>query len=628
MARISAADPAGLGRGALTRRLPVFGQAASTPPAVTPFEIPEGMSAPRFLLRVLLSAKRLTVPAAVFSMAHQIGEAIVPVIAGAAIDRALATGAGMPLVFWLLVLGANFLMLSLSFRFAAQMTDRAAEIVQHRLRATLSRSILHPEGGAARGPGGEVVSTMTNDVARVGMLGLTVYPIGELAGVVFIAVSLLVIHWPLGVVVLVGAPLAVLLMGRFSRRYAAASREYQTLLAGAVGRATDLVTGYRVIKGVRAEAEATRRYREASTLTRDGAYRSVGALGRYLTGSDALSGAFIAGIAGLAGWYAISGELSVGGLIAAVGLAQALLPPMRMLTGNAVPLWAAGVASSGRMLEQHRAAAASAESSAEEREEADLQDAAQQDAGRQDAGRQGADRQDEPRRQDERSGDTPAPGPSGAPPELLLSVPGHEPIRVEPGALVGLRADDATAARIAHALLHPNHGTGIRVRVDGEPADRLADAEYRASITVGSHHAVLFSGSIAENLDPAAGGGDRIRRAVAAAACEDFLDVAGGMDASAGEMGNRFSGGQRQRLALARALAADAPVLVLHDPTIAVDSVTEARIASRIPDARRGRSTILIASSPALLNACERVVDIRGTSIRDTDIHDTEEVGS
>ena len=77
-------------------------------------------------------------------------------------------------------------------------------------------------------------------------------------------------------------------------------------------------------------------------------------------------------------------------------------------------------------------------------------------------------------------------------------------------------------------------------------------------------------------------------------------------------MGNRFSGGQRQRLALARALACGAPVLVLHDPTTAVDSVTEAVIASRLPDVRRGRSTIVVASSPALLAMCDRVVDLRG----------------
>lgn len=76
-------------------------------------------------------------------------------------------------------------------------------------------------------------------------------------------------------------------------------------------------------------------------------------------------------------------------------------------------------------------------------------------------------------------------------------------------------------------------------------------------------------------------------------------------------MGKSLSGGQRQRLALARALAGDAPVLVLHDPTTAVDSVTEAAIASRLYAIRQCRSTILITSSPAMLGICDRIVDLR-----------------
>ncbi len=92
-----------------------------------------------------------------------------------------------------------------------------------------------------------------------------------------------------------------------------------------------------------------------------------------------------------------------------------------------------------------------------------------------------------------------------------------------------------------------------------------------------------------------------------AAACDDF---AADLDLPVGEDGNRLSGGQRQRIALARALASDAPVLVLHDPTTAVDPVTEHAIAVRLRDVRADRATLLIASSPALLGRCDRVVDL------------------
>lgn len=553
-------------------------QAGPHPPVVPQF--PFRATPARFLLTVLFSVKRLTIPAAVLAVLWQIGEALVPVIAGTAIDQALDTGDATQLVLWLGVLAVNFLVLSLAFRFSAQLTARATELVQHRLRVTLSRRVLHPAGGSARAPDGGLVSTMTNDVARMGMLGLAVFPTGELAGVVFIAMSLLLIHPPLGIAVLIGAPVAVWLMGTLSGRYARASRTYQNLLADTVGQATDLVTGYRVIKGIRAEAEATRRYRTTSAETLDGAYRSVGVLGRFLAGSDTVSGVFIAAVASLAGWYAIEGQLSVGGLIAAVGLSLVLLQPMQMLTGSAVPIWAAAVASSGRILDL-------------------LTDAPGPGSG-------------EP--SDSLSGAATAPS-------VEVSIPAHGMLRVvqvKPGELVGVHADDRTAADLVDTFLHPS-SVAVSVRIDGTPAAQIDPAVYRARVVVAPHHVTLFSGTITENLTTPGARPALRDTALSAAACEDFLTGAGGLDGQIGEMGGRLSGGQRQRLALARALATDAPVLVLHDPTTAVDSVTETTIASRLRQIRQGRSTILIASSPALMGVCDRIIDLR-----DRDAHDQE----
>lgn len=148
--------------------------------------------------------------------------------------------------------------------------------------------------------------------------------------------------------------------------------------------------------------------------------------------------------------------------------------------------------------------------------------------------------------------------------------------------------------------------------VDGHAADGLDYAEYRSRVLVSPHNVALFSGSIADNLDQVTTPELR-ERVIHAASCEDFTDAADAADATdaTGEMGAQLSGGQRQRLALVRALGADAPVLVLHDPTTAVDSVTEQAIASRIAGVRTGRTTVLVASSPELLGACDRVVDVR-----------------
>lgn len=587
----SGGDRAGLGRGPLTRWLPVLWQAPARPPAAVPFPVGAATTPAGFTRRVVLSCRRLTVPAAVFAIAHQVGEALVPVVMGLAIDRALETGDPVQLIAWLLVLGLVFLGLALSARFAAQLTALAAQLVQHRLRSTLSTSVLHRPDRTVRESDGAILSTTTTDVTRLATgVGLGVHPVGELAGIAFVAVALVMIHWPLGLAVALGAPVVVWLMGALSGPFSRSRRTYQALLAKTVGRATDLVAGYRVVKGVRAEDEAAERYRRASREALAGAERNIGSLGVYLAGSNTISGVFVAGVAGLAGFFALNGQITIGELIAAAGLTQALIPPLTMLTANAGAAWAGALASGGRVLDLLTEATPAPASSSSSPDRAH-----------------------------------PAPVATLAPvPTVELCVPEHELVRIEPGEMVGLRTDDRTAAGIAGALLDPyaardaGRVTAVQVTVDGVAARQVDRAAYRSRVVVSPHVATLFSGTIAENVDLPDGPPDLRAAAVRAAACDDFVAAApDGIDSQVGENGNRLSGGQRQRVALARALASDAAVLVLHDPTTAVDSVTEAAIADRLRDVRNGRSTVVIASSPTLLGACDRVVELHPTGDRD-----------
>ncbi|WP_328688671.1 ABC transporter ATP-binding protein/permease [Streptomyces phaeochromogenes] len=569
--RFSGADTAGLGRGPLTRRLPVLLLAPAEPLGAGPFESGPGTTPGRFLLRVIFSVRRISVPAMLLAIVWQVGESAVPLVMGLAIDRAVATGDEGQLVLWLGVLVALYVALTSAARLSLRLTAHAVQVLQHRLRGTLSTGVLHPVGGTARAPGGNVVSVMTSDVARLSnAVILTIIPVSRITAIGFIAVSLLATHWLLGLVVLFGAPVAVWSMGVLSERLSRDTREYQGLLASTVGQATDLVAGYRVIKGMRAEAEATSRYRQASQETLVGARRNAGLLGRFLVGSGVVSGTFVATVVGLAGWFAVDGQLSIGGLITAVGLAQALLPQIQAIASTSVPNLAGARASSVRVLDV-------------------LRDNAASTAGPDDTTRREVT----------------------ALPELDVVVPSISgpgmTIRVEPGELVGVRADDRTAARVVEALLDPRPEGGVEARLDGIAARELSPVEYRARVTVAPHRVTLFSGTLRDNVAVIAGAPQRVDAAVRAAACDDF---AADLDVPVGEGGNRLSGGQRQRVALARALASDAPVLVLHDPTTAVDSVTEHTIAGRLRGVRAGRSTLLIASAPALLAACDRVVEL------------------
>jgi ABC-type multidrug transport system fused ATPase/permease subunit len=132
----------------------------------------------------------------------------------------------------------------------------------------------------------------------------------------------------------------------------------------------------------------------------------------------------------------------------------------------------------------------------------------------------------------------------------------------------------------------------------------------RGHILVSTTDPRLFTGHLRDELDPGhVQGDDRIEEALYTAAAEDILDsLPDGLDSRIEERGRSFSGGQRQRLALARALLADPEVLVLDQPTSAVDAHTETRIAERLREARTGRTTIVMTASPLMLDRADRVV--------------------
>ena len=100
-----------------------------------------------------------------------------------------------------------------------------------------------------------------------------------------------------------------------------------------------------------------------------------------------------------------------------------------------------------------------------------------------------------------------------------------------------------------------------------------------------------------------------IRQALYAACAEDIVEaLPDGLDAQVAEAGREFSGGQQQRLRLARALLADPEVLILVEPTSAVDAHTEARIAERLATARAGRTTVVCTTSPLVLDRADQVI--------------------
>jgi ABC-type multidrug transport system fused ATPase/permease subunit len=158
---------------------------------------------------------------------------------------------------------------------------------------------------------------------------------------------------------------------------------------------------------------------------------------------------------------------------------------------------------------------------------------------------------------------------------------------------------------------------------DGLPLKAIALDEIRARILVADHDSYLFAGTLRELLRIRDGLDDgELRGALRAASAEDVVDaLPDGLDTPIGARARTLSGGQRQRVRLARALLAEPEVLILIDPTSAVDAHTEARIAERLREARAGLTTVVIATSPLLLGRVETVAHLRAGRVVEVGRH-------
>jgi putative ABC transport system ATP-binding protein len=523
----------------------------------------------REVLRRSIAGQRGPVAlASLLTACHQGGEALVPVVIGVVIDQAVAGGSVPTLLVWLVVLGVLFAGLSTSYRLGARFGERAAERAAHELRLDVGRRVLHPGGGAEAGNlAGELVSIGTSDAKRVGQLnGILPFGVAGLAGLLVSAIVLLTMSIPLGLLVLLGTPPMLYLAHVVGKPLERRSEAEQERSAFASGIATDLVAGLRVLKGVGAERAAVDRYRRTSQDSLRATLRAARAQAWHNGALLALTGIFIAVVALVGGNLAAAGDISVGDLVAAVGLAQYLITPFSIFSWVNGEL-AQGRASAGRIADVLNAPPAVGEGTAT------------------------------------------LPDPAAG--HVRLSALSRGALRdvdfeARPGELLGVVATDPAAATdLLDCLGRAADPAGGSVSVDSVDLSTVDPSRVREVVLVAAHDADLFAGTVAENVEP----GPRVAEAISAAAVDEVASaLPDGVATAVTERGRSLSGGQRQRVALARALAADAPVLVLHDPTTAVDTVTEARIAAGLAELRRGRTTILVTTSPALLAATDRVV--------------------
>ncbi|MGV9224456.1 thiol reductant ABC exporter subunit CydD [Streptomyces albogriseolus] len=183
---------------------------------------------------------------------------------------------------------------------------------------------------------------------------------------------------------------------------------------------------------------------------------------------------------------------------------------------------------------------------------------------------------------------------------------------VAPGETVALvgpsGAGKSTLLSTALGFVRPDAG---RVSVGAADLTGLDLAEWHRRVAWVPQRPHLYAGTIAENVRLARPDADdaAVRRALRDAGALDFVDaLPHGAGTMLGEDGAGLSAGQRQRLALARAFLADRPVLLLDEPTAALDGATEAEVVAAVRRLAEGRTVLLVVHRPALLAVADRVV--------------------
>lgn len=527
--------------------------------------IPDHRSAIRLLIWLAVRAWPTLTFGVLAGVVWMVAQALMPAVIGRAIDVGLTARDPAALTNWGLVLLALGLVQAVAgvvrhrcavynWQSASYRTIQLTVDQANRLGAALPRRVA----------AGEVVSIGTSDVEHIGgAVDILARGAGAVVAIVTVTVILLSTSVPLGLVVLLGVPVLMATVGLLIRPLHRQQQAYRDAEGKLTTRAGDIVAGLRVLRGVGGEPVLSGRYRSESQALRADGVRVARVESLLEAAQVLLPGMFVVLVTWLGARFALRGEISVGQLVAFYGYAAFLVTPLRTITELIDKLIRGHVAARRvvRLL-----------------------------------GLVG-DLTDPPR---------PVSLPDG--PGELVDVDSQ--VVVRPGRFTALATTDPTeAVTIADRLGRYVDGAGD-VTLHGVPLRDVALATVRQRILVVDNDAHLFTGPLRAELDPHDSGDEAaLHAALAAAGATDIVEsLPDGLDSVVAERGREFSGGQQQRLRLARALVADPEILVLVEPTSAVDAHTEARIAANLSAARAGRTTLVCTTSPLVLGRADEVI--------------------
>jgi ABC-type multidrug transport system fused ATPase/permease subunit len=441
-------------------------------------------------------------------------------------------------------------------------------------------------------PTGDVVATVSSDAMHIGHVFDTS---GRFAGAVvsYLVVSVIVLNTSvaLGLIVLIGVPVLVFALTPIVRPLQRRQRAQREALGKLTSLGADTVVGLRVLRGIGGERVFVDRYRQRSETVQEAGIRLATTFSYLDAALVLLPGMFLVALTWVGSRLVAGGTVAPGDLVALYGFAFFLLIPVRT-AGEMTFIVTRAVIAARRVLKVLTI----------EREVVDHS------------------------------------------PMIMSVQPGHAPLNrhdhgtkddgvvltdetsglaIRAGELTMLVSDrPAETAAIADRLGRLVPGNGVAI--GGVPLHDMPVTEVRSRIVVSDPEPMLFTGTLRGALDPAGRHHDaELLSALQTVAAGDVLEsLREGLDGIIDERARSLSGGQRQRVALGRVLLRQPEILVLIEPTSAVDAHTEAAIAANLRAVRADRTTVVVTASPLMLGYADTVAWVVGGAVAAVGRHD------